>query len=421
MQASAWDYWPWVCHSISFSKRGITVFLKKLNNMKDLSYIINHLGEDRSEYLNSITPPIFQTSNFAFRNVRELKEAIADEKNSYIYSRGNNPTVGILCKKLAALEDTEEALAFASGMAAISSALISFLKSGDHIVSVRNNYSWSNMIMTRLLPRFGVETTFVDGRDPANFLKAIRENTKVFYLESPNSMTFELQDIEAVASIAKKHGIITLIDNSYSSPLTQSPAAFGADIILHSASKYLGGHSDLVAGVVCGSKKNITRMFNNEYLGLGGIISPFNAWLMLRGLRTLPARIDRISSTTVKVIEYLENHPLIGEVLHPLSKNHPQHELAVKQMLKPSGLFSVRLKEVEPEKAELFVNSLRQFIIGVSWGGHESLVFPAISFDQQRTKEGYTGNLIRFYIGLDEPESLIEDLGQAFNKIRQKF
>jgi cystathionine beta-lyase/cystathionine gamma-synthase len=389
--------------------------------MKDLSYIINHLGEERGEYLNAVTPPIFQTSNFAFRSVSDLKQAIADEKNSFIYSRGNNPTTEILCKKLAALEDTDEALAFASGMAAISSALISFVGSGDHIVSVRNNYSWANTIMSRFLPRFGVETTFVDGRNPANFSKAIHRNTKVFYLESPNSMTFELQDIEAVSAIAKEHGIITLIDNSYSSPLTQSPAGLGADIILHSASKYLGGHSDLVAGVVCGSKENITRMFNNEYLGLGGIISPFNAWLMLRGLRTLPARIDRISSTTVKVMEYLENHPLIEEVLHPLSKYHPQYELAVKQMLKPSGLFSVRLKNVEPGNAELFVNSLRQFIIGVSWGGHESLVFPAMSFDQQRTKDGYSGNLVRFYIGLDEPDCLIDDLEQAFNKIRQKF
>jgi len=387
--------------------------------MKDLSYIINHLGEERGDYHNAITPPIFQTSNFSFRNVQELKNAIADEKNSYIYSRGNNPTIDILCKKLAALEETDESLAFASGMAAISSAIISFLQAGDHIVSVRNNYSWANMIMTRFLPRFGVETTFVDGRDPENFRKAIKKNTKVFYLESPNSMTFELQDIEAVSSIARGHGITTLIDNSYSSPLTQSPAGMGADIILHSASKYLGGHSDIVAGIACGSKENITRIFNNEYLGLGGIISPFNAWLMLRGLRTLPARIDRISSTTVKVIEYLENHPLIEEVLHPLSKSHPQHELAKKQMLKPSGLFSVRLGVDEKEKAERFVNSLRQFIIGVSWGGHESLVFPAMSFDEQRTKDGYSGNLIRFYVGLDEPESLISDLKQALEKIRK--
>jgi cystathionine beta-lyase/cystathionine gamma-synthase len=384
--------------------------------MKDISYIINQLGEERENYYNAITPPVFQTSNFAFRNVEELKNAIANEKTSHIYSRGNNPTLDILCKKIAALEDTEEALAMASGMAAISSALISFLKAGDHIVSVRNNYSWTNMMMSKFLPRFGVETTFVDGRDPLNFAKAIRKNTRVIYLESPNSLTFELQDIEAVAAIAKENGITTLIDNSYSSPLTQSPASMGIDIVLHSASKYLGGHSDIVAGIICGSEENITRIFNNEYMGLGGIISPFNAWLMLRGLRTLPARIDRISETTVKVMEYLDNHPLVSEILHPFSKKHPQYNLAVKQMVKPTGLFSVKLN-TDKSKAEIFVNSLKQFIIGVSWGGHESLVFPAMSFDQERTKEGYSDNLVRFYIGLDDADCLIRDLDKAFSMI----
>jgi len=385
--------------------------------MKDISYIINHLGEEREKYFNAITPPLFQTSNFAFSSVAELKKAIASEKESYIYSRGNNPTVDILCKKIAALEETEEALAFASGMAAISSAVISFVRSGDHIVSVRNNYSWTNILMTRFLPRFGVETTFVDGTDPGNFENAIRPETKIIYLESPNSLTFELQDIEAVAKIARSHNLTTLIDNSYSSPLSQSPSSMGIDIILHSASKYLGGHSDIVAGIVCGSTSNITRIFNNEYMGLGGIISPFNAWLMLRGLRTLPARIDRISATVIKVVEYLENHPAVSEVIYPLSSAHPQYELAKKQMQKPTGLLSVRIKTNDRSKTELFVNSLKQFLIGVSWGGHESLVFPAMSFDEERTKDGFSANLIRFYIGLDEPECLIKDLEQAFSKI----
>ncbi len=389
--------------------------LPKKKIMKDISYIINHLGEEREKYFNAVTPPVFQTSNFAFRNVEELKKSIADEKNNHIYSRGNNPTIDILCKKIAALEGTDEALAFASGMAAISSAIISFVKAGDHIVSVRNNYSWANMIMTKFLTRFGVETTFVDGRDPENFRNAIRKNTKIFYLESPNSLTFELQDIEAVASIAKDNKITTLIDNSYASPLTQSPSSMGVDIILHSASKYLGGHSDIVAGIICGSHENTEHIFNNEFMGLGGIISPFNAWLMLRGLRTLPARIDRISETTVRILEYLENHPLVTDILHPFSKRHPQHELAIKQMMKPTGLFSVRLA-LDSSKTEVFVNSLRQFLIGVSWGGHESLVFPAMSFDNKRTNDGYTGNLVRFYVGLDDPDALIADLDQAFKR-----
>jgi cystathionine beta-lyase len=386
--------------------------------VKDISFIINHLGEDRENYFNAITPPVFQTSNFAFKDVDALRKAISDEKNTHIYSRGNNPTIDILCKKIAALEETDEALAFGSGMAAISSALISFVNSGDHIVSVRNNYSWTNMLMTKFLPRFGVETTFVDGRVTDNFTGALRKNTRVIYLESPNSITFELQDIEAVAAIAKERGITTLIDNSYSSPLTQSPASMGIDIVLHSASKYLGGHSDIVAGMVCGSKDNITRIFKNEYMGLGGIIAPFNAWLMLRGLRTLQSRVDRISETTQKIIRYLGGHPQISDVLHPFHPDHPQYKLAVRQMVKPTGLFSVRLKTSDISKTELFVNSLRQFLIGVSWGGHESLVFPVSSFDEERTKTGYTGNLIRFYVGLDDAECLIKDLEQAFEKIR---
>lgn len=315
--------------------------------MKDISWIINHLGEEREKYYNAVTPPVFQTSNFAFNNVEDLRQSLLNEKTSLLYSRGNNPTLDILCKKIAALEGTEEALAMASGMAAISSAVISFVNAGDHIVSVSNSYSWTNTLMTKLLPRFGVETTFVDGRDPANFRKAIRKNTRIIYLESPNTLTFELQDIEAIAAIARSEGITTLIDNSYASPLTQSPAAMGIDIVLHSASKYLGGHSDIVAGMICGSSENIKRIFSSEYQGLGGIISPFNAWLMLRGLRTLQARIDRIAASTTAVLDYLENEPMIAEVLHPLSKTHPQYELAKKQLLKPAGLFSVRLAMTE--------------------------------------------------------------------------
>lgn len=389
--------------------------------MKDISYIINHLGEERESYQNAVTPPIFQTSNFAFKTVSDLRHAIAREKDSYIYSRGNNPVTSILCRKISALEDTQEALAFSSGMAAISSAIISFVGSGDHIVSVKNNYSWTNILMSRFLPRFGVETTFVDGKVTGNFRKAIKENTKLIYLESPSSITFEIQDIREVVQIAREYGLVTFIDNSYSSPLTQSPAKMGVDIILHSASKYLGGHSDTVAGIVCGSSENIVRIFRNEYLTLGGTLSPFNAWLILRGLRTLPVRIDRISDTTGKVVDFLENHPLVKEVLYPLSPRHPQYELAKKQMLKPMGLFSIRLAVSGKKKIELFAESLRQFIIGVSWGGHESLVFPATAFDKERSEGKNLDNLIRFYVGLDDAESLIADIEQAFKRINQSL
>jgi cystathionine beta-lyase/cystathionine gamma-synthase len=172
--------------------------------MKDISYIINHLGEERESFYNAVTPPIFQTSNFTFITVSDLRKAIANEKDSYIYSRGNNPVTSLLCRKISALEDTQEALAFSSGMVAISSAIISFEGSGDHIVSAKNNYSWTDILMSRFLPRFGVETTFIDGKVTGNFRKAIKENTKLTYLESPSSITFEIQDIREVVQIARE-------------------------------------------------------------------------------------------------------------------------------------------------------------------------------------------------------------------------
>ncbi|MFC2128445.1 trans-sulfuration enzyme family protein, partial [Bacteroidota bacterium] len=250
-----------------------------------------------------------------------------------------------------------------------------------------------------------------------NFENAIKENTKLIYLESPNSWTFELQDFEKVTAIAKKHNIITAVDNSYSSPLVQSPADYGIDIILHSASKYIGGHSDIVAGVLCSSKKIIEKIFYNEYLNLGGGISPFNAWLMIRGLRTLPIRLEKISDTTKKIINFLENHPKVEKLLYPFSKNFPQYELVKKQVKKEMGLFSLYLKTSNINEIEKFCNSLKIFLMAVSWGGHESLIFPACVINQRKNDTRFPNNLIRMYIGLDEPESLIKDLESAFKSI----
>ncbi len=383
----------------------------------DISYILNQLGEERDKYYNSVSPPIIQTSNFSYPNINEFRKAIDCEKDSLIYSRGNNPTVNILQKKLAALEKTDESLVFGSGMAAISAAVFSQIKAGDHIVSVRNPYSWTNTLFNDYLPKFNIECTMIDGRDPDNFEKSIRKNTKLFYLESPNSWTFELQDFKKVVAIAKKNNIITALDNSYASPLAQSPSDFGIDIILHSASKYLGGHSDIVAGVLCSSGEIVKEIFGKEYCNLGGGISPFNAWLMIRGLRTLPLRIEKVGKTTRKVIDYLENHPGVERVLYPLSKESPQYELAKKQLKQDMGLFSVYLKNQNREKIEKFCNSLKMFLLAVSWGGHESLIFPACVINQRKDDTRFPDNLIRVYIGLEEPESLINDLDRAFKFI----
>ena len=382
----------------------------------DLSYILNELGEERDHYFNAIAPPIVQTSNFTFANVETMRQNLAYEFETHFYTRGNNPTVEILRKKLAALEGAEDALVLGSGSAAIAAAVIANVNAGDHIVSVAKPYGWTVKLMQNFLARFGVTTTFVDGTDVANFEAAIQPNTKIIYLESPNSFTFELQDLKAVADLARSRGILTMIDNSYATPLYQQPIELGIDISLHSASKYIGGHSDVVAGVICGTTAMMKKIFASEYMTLGAIISPMNAWLLLRGLRTLPLRLERVSRSAEQVVRFLENHPKINRVYYPFSAQHPQQELARRQMSGCGGLLTIALKTDEIGAVDRFVDHLKRFLLGVSWGGHESLVFPAsVGYPStgpvNAADEGY--KLVRLYVGLEEPEVLLADLEGA--------
>ena len=381
----------------------------------DLSYILNELGEERENYFNAIAPPIIQSSNFSFRNVADFRKALSDEYEAILYSRGNNPTVDILRKKLAALDGAEDALVFGSGIASISIPLLALLNQGDHVVSVAKPYSWTIKLFERLLPKFGITTTFVDGTKTENFEKAIQANTKLIYLESPNTFTYELQDLAAVAALAKSKGLLTMIDNSYCSPINQKPYTMGIDLVAQSATKFIGGHSDVVAGVVTGSKAIIKKIFDAEFLNIGGNISPMNAWLLIRGLRTLPLRLQRSCDSTKKVIAYLDTHPKIERVIFPFHKDFPQVELAKKQMQDAGGLFSIVLKVNTLEEVEKFCNSLKHFFLAVSWGGHESLVIPsAVSIKPHEfdaTNE--THRLVRIYVGLEDPDYLIADLKQA--------
>jgi cystathionine beta-lyase/cystathionine gamma-synthase len=381
----------------------------------DLSYILNELGEERENYFNAIAPPIIQTSNFSFRNVAEFRTALADEYEAILYSRGNNPTVDILRKKLAALDGAEDALVFGSGVASIAVPLLALLKQGDHVVSVAKPYSWTVKLFERLLPKFGITTTFVDGTKTENFEKALQANTKLIYLESPNTFTYELQDLPAVAALAKSKGILTMIDNSYCSPINQQPYVMGIDLVAQSATKFIGGHSDVVAGVVTGSKAIIKKIFDAEFLNIGGNISPMNAWLLIRGLRTLPLRIERVCASTKKVVDYLAAHPRIERVIFPFHPSFPQYELAKKQMKDAGGLFSIVLKANTLEEVEKFCNSLKHFFLAVSWGGHESLVIPsAVSIKPEEfDAANSTHRLIRLYVGLEDAEYLITDLKQA--------
>jgi Cystathionine beta-lyases/cystathionine gamma-synthases len=387
-------------------------------HLSDLSFILNELGEDRDQYFRAIAPPIMQTSNFAFKKIDDLSKVFEDEYSSYLYSRGLNPTVDILRQKLAALDEAEDCLVFNSGASAIFSSVFANVSSGDHIVSVRHPYTWAKKMFDNVLPRFGVTTTYIDGTQIEHFERAILPNTKVIYLESPNSWDYACQDLQAVAELARAENIITICDNSYCTPIYQQPIKLGIDMSLQSATKYIGGHSDVVAGVLTGTRDMMKKIFDSELLNMGTGISPFNAWLLLRGLRTLPTRLERISKTTRKVVEHLKAHPRVEEVIFPFDTGFPQYELAKRQMSGACGLFTIVMKAETREEIVTFCESLRHILIAVSWGGHESLAIPrcaAISpsaFNAANREH----KMIRFYVGLEDAGYLIEDIDQALEK-----
>lgn len=385
----------------------------------DISYILNELGEDRDQYFNAVAPPIIQTSNFAFKKVDDLTAAFADEMSTYLYSRGINPTVDILRKKLAALDGAEDCLVFNNGAAAIFAGIMAHVKAGDHIVSVKSPYTWVQRMLEVVLPRFGVTHTFIDGTKIENWEAATQPNTTFYYLESPNSWTFALQDIRAVAQLAKSRNITTLIDNSYCTPLYQKPIEMGIDMAMQTATKYIGGHSDTLGGVLSGTKATMKKIFDSEYLNIGSGIQPFNAWLMIRGLRTLPARIDRITRTTAEVLQFLNRHPKIESLLFPLDPAFPQYELAKAQMGGACGLITITLKTTKRAAVVRFCESLKHIMMAVSWGGHESLVIPKCAgipeqdFDPANPEHRY----VRLYCGLEDPAYLIGDLSQALDRM----
>jgi cystathionine beta-lyase/cystathionine gamma-synthase len=386
----------------------------------DISYILNELGEDRDEYFRAVSPPIVQTSNFAFKTVDDLRKAFENEYGGWLYSRGLNPTVEILRKKLAALDGAEDCLVFNSGAAAIFASVLANVKAGDHIVSVKDPYTWARKMFDEILPRFGVRVTYIDGRSITNFENAIQSNTTVIYLESPNSWMFDLQDLSAVAQLARSKNIVTICDNSFCTPLYQKPYELGIDLVLQSATKYISGHSDVVAGVLSGSRKQIERIFNSEYNNIGSGIQPFNAWLLIRGLRTLPARLERITRTTQTVIDFLLSHPRVEEVIFPLHPSFSQIELAKRQMKGGCGLLTFTIKTQSCETIEKFCNSLKHILMAVSWGGHESLIIPKCAGLQRAdfNRELNIHRSCRLYVGLEEPDYIIADLEQAFDVIK---
>lgn len=390
----------------------------------DLSYILNHLGEeDRARHRGAVAPPIYQSSIFAFESVARMRAAFGDELDDTLYTRGNNPTVEILRKKLAALEGAEDALLFGSGAAAIAAGVIAGLGAGDHVICVQKPYSWTRALVRDLLGRFGVSHSFVDARDTAQIEAALTPRTRLIVLESPNTMTYEQQDLAAVAALARARGIRTLLDNSYATPLHQRAIALGIDFVAHSATKYLNGHSDVVAGVLCGSKTAIREVFQGPYMTLGAMLSPHDAWLLIRGLRTLPLRMRQIAATTARVIEFLHSHAKVEQVWYPHDAGDAQYELSRRQTSGASGLLSFTIRCESTLAVERFCDALQRFLMTVSWGGYESLLFPvaAVYPTDTRVSAARAGqvpvNLVRLSIGLEEPEVLIADLAHALDRV----
>ncbi len=384
--------------------------------------ICAHLGEDPARYEGAVVPPIFQNSLFTSPDSQTWANRSAQGSGVYDYTRVANPTTDILQTKLAALERTEAARCFGSGNAAVTAAILHSVRAGDHLVAVDTIYGPTRAFLTSYVNQLGVETTFVPGTETEQFAEAIRPNTRLIYLESPSSLVFNLQDLRAVAALARERGITTVVDNSWASPYFQNPVELGIDLVVHSATKYLGGHSDLVAGVVMGPRAHLEPLARWEGALLGGILDPFAAWLMLRGLRTLALRMERHQSSALAVARYLEQHPRIARVHYPGLPSHPQHALAQSQMRGASGLLSFELKEGTRESAYRVVDRLRYFGIGVSWGGFESLAIP-IGFPQGPGGPIHLPGVTvpadrvhwgaRLHVGLETVDDLLEDLEEA--------
>lgn len=366
------------------------------------------VAHDETNAFEAVVPPIVQTSLFTFETYDEMVATYRGERNRPVYSRGLNPTVRHFEEMLAKLEGGEDALGFGSGMAAISTTVLTFVEPGDRIVAVRNLYPDAYRLFGTLMKRMKVEVTYVDGKDLEAVDHAL-SGARLLYLESPTSWIMETHDVAALAALGRKHGALSVIDNSWASPIFQRPLELGVDIVLHSASKYLGGHSDVVAGVVTGSKTLIDRIRTETLPYLGGKMSPFDAWLLIRGLRTLPIRMKAHEASALEIARRLKSLDIVEEINHPGLANQLPPGLTG-----TSGLFSFVLRQGVDIRR--FCDRLQLFKLGVSWGGHESLVVPGEVVLQQKAQPnsahafGMNPRSVRLHVGLEGTEALWRDL-----------
>jgi len=390
---------------------------KKLN----IETLLSHLGEDRESHQGAVVPPIYQNSLFTFEDWDDIDAAFDDRTARPIYTRLINPTTQVAERKIAALAGPDYACRLtASGMGAISAAVMHVVSPGDHIVAVKNLYGPANNLINRYLKeKMGLEVTFVSGEQASDFKEAVTERTSLIMMESPSSAVFSLQNIAEVAAFAKGTSITTMIDNTWATPLYQKALDMGVDIEVHSASKYLGGHSDIVAGAIISSEERIQEMIVNESELLGATIAPHTSWLITRSLRSLVMRLEYHQKNAMRVASFLEAHPKVRRVRYPGLTSHPQHDLARQQMSGFTGLMSFELATDELDDIKSFFNSLEVFQIGVSWGGHESLIYaPAISYLKELPPErfkdlGISLGDMRISVGLENADDLVADLSHA--------
>lgn len=381
--------------------------------------ITAHYGEELARYYNAVVPPIFMNSLHVFDEIDDYFDAKVHDKDTYVYGRVQNPTVRILEDKVAALEHGVAAYAFGSGMAAATTAVLSTVRAGQHIVCIRNAYGpLKNFVESYCPAHLGTTLTYVKGDDLDEFAAAITDNTALVILESPASVVFGVQDIAAVSEIAHAHGAKVYIDNTFCTPIFCNPLDLGADIVMHTTSKYLGGHSDVIGGMLAVRDEALAEEIVTHRELLGGILGPMEAWLVLRGLRTLSLRVKAHEAAAMTVAQWLEKHEKVDRVMYTGLASHPQHALIQKQQRGSTGLMTFEIKGTS-EQAKQVVNSLKVFKIGVSWGGFESLAcMPHLRCTPEMCEWlGGRQNLIRIHCGTEGTDALIADLDAALAKI----
>lgn len=372
-----------------------------------------HAGQRPDPTTGAIMPPVYQTSTY-------VQDALGQPRLGYEYARVQNPTREAMEANIAALEGGKHGIAFSSGLAAIE-AVVKRLSAGDHVISEENTYGGTPRLFTQVLARFGIEFTFVDSRDPDAVRDAIRPNTKLIHLETPTNPLMRICDLGAIGAIAREKGIHVMVDNTFASPYNQRPLELGATIVVHSSTKYLNGHSDVVGGIVVTNDDDVADDLRFLQKAAGAVPGPWDAWLVLRGTKTLHVRMERHNSNGQRIAEFLEAHPAVERVYYPGLPSHPQHELAKRQMRGFTGMISMELGTAE--RARKVVESTRVFALAESLGGVESLIgHPASQTHaavppEKRADMGLTDSLVRLSVGIEDVEDLIEDLDQALRAL----